>query len=473
MKISKSDIAFEMARRDLIQFSILTMKKYAPNWHHRALARKLEDVESGRIKRLMVFMPPRHGKSELVSVRFPAWFLGRNPDKRVIGSSYSSELAVKFGRQARDILKDEKYQRCFPAISLKDDSKAANRWDVDGGGGYQAVGVGGSTTGFGGHLIMIDDPIKNMEEAQSETYRAKVKEWYQSTLYTRLEKEGAIVLTLTRWHEDDLAGWLLNEMANGGEQWDIISFPAVAEDDEEFRSQGQPLWEDKYNLEALIRMKTAVGSRVWNALYQQRPAPDSGAIFHREWWRFYDVLPQCDSFFQSWDFTFEDADTSDYVVGQVWGIKGADRYLVDQFRERMDFVASIRAIKNMSEKYPQATAKYIEKKANGAAIISALKSEIQGLIPVTPKESKTARAYAVSPIIEAGNVFLKRGAKFTEELIEEATVFPNGKHDDMVDAMTQALTHGGKHAVPAAATTGARQVNKLSGYVNKSQLKGY
>ncbi len=471
--IKRSDIAFELARRNLIQFSILTMKNYAPNWHHRELARKLEAVERGEINRLMVFMPPRHGKSELVSVRFPAWYLGRNPMKRVVGTSYSAELAQKFGRQARDILKDERYQKCFPKTRLKEDSKAANRWDIDNGGGYQAVGVGGSVTGFGGDLIMIDDPVKNMEEAMSETYRERVKEWYRSTLYTRLEKDGAIVLTLTRWHEDDLAGWLLEEMKNGGDQWDILMLPAIAEEDEEHRKQGEPLWAEKYNLKSLNKMKVAIGSRVWNALYQQRPAPDSGTIFHREWWRFYEVLPQCDTYFQSWDFTFKDSDSSDFVVGQVWGVKGADRYLIDQFRERMDFVASVRAMRNMTEKYPKATAKYVEDKANGSAIISYLKSEIDGIIAVNPYGSKTSRAFAVSPIIEAGNVYLKRGAKFSEELIEEATVFPNGKNDDMVDAMTQAISESGKRPTPAAANSGARASNNFNSFVNKNSFRGY
>lgn len=472
--IRRSDLAFEMARRNLIQFSILTMKSYAPNWHHRELARKLEAVERGDIKRLMVFMPPRHGKSELVSVRFPAWYLGKNPDKRVIGSSYSANLASKFGRQARDLLKDERYQLCFRNTRLKEDSKAADRWDIEGGGGYLAVGVGGSVTGFGGDIIMIDDPVKNQEDADSQTYREKVKDWYRSTLYTRLEKDGAIVLTLTRWHEDDLAGWLLEEMKNGGERWDIIDFPAIAEEDEKHRPLGAPLWEDKYSLSTLDKIKTAVGSRVWNALYQQRPAPDSGNIFKREWWRFYDHLPELDYMFQSWDMAFQGTDSSDYVVGQVWGVKGADRYLIDQFRSRMDFVATVKAVENMTAKYPGATAKYVEDKANGPAVISTLKGSIQGIIPVNPHASKTSRAYAVQPIIEAGNVWLKRGAQFTEQLIEEATVFPSGKHDDQVDAMTQALSQSGKRQTPSAAASGTiRQSTNFNNYVNKSGLKRY
>ena len=463
MMLTKNDLkklyALKLAREGLIPFTALTYKSYRANWHHRLLAEKLMELESGESGRLMVLMPPRHGKSELASVRFPAWFLGRNPESRVIATSYSARLAENFGRKVRDIAADPKFSMVFGGVTLSGRSKAADRWETSAGGGYLAAGVGGSITGMGGDLLIVDDPFKNQEDADSKNYRDKVWDWYQSTLYTRIEKGGRIVVILTRWHEDDLAGRLLS---SGGDRWDVISFPAIAEGDEEYRREGEPLWHAKYGREALAKIRLAVGSRVWNALYQQRPAPEDGAVFKKAWFRMYDAEPVFDYMVQSWDMTFSGGEASDYVAGQVWGVRGAERYLVNQVRGRMDFMGAIAALRKMSEKYPQAKAKYVEDKANGPAVISALKSEIQGLIPVTPKGSKVSRAHAVTPMLEAGNVYLKRGEKFTEELLEEAALFPTGKHDDMVDAMTQALLCTEKRQTPAASFAGlSRQTGKI------------
>ncbi|PLX66025.1 MAG: hypothetical protein C0602_12900 [Denitrovibrio sp.] len=312
---------------------------------------------------------------------------------------------------------------------------------------------------MGGDLLIVDDPFKNQEDADSKNYRDKVWDWYQSTLYTRIEKGGRIVVILTRWHEDDLAGRLLS---SGSEKWNVISFPAIAETDEEHRKTGEPLWADKYGADALARIRMAVGTRVWNALYQQRPAPDDGAVFKKSWFRKYEIEPVFDYMIQSWDMTFSGGDQSDYVVGQVWGVRGAERYLVDQLRGQMDFMGAVRALRLMSEKYPQARAKYIEDKANGPAVISALKGEVQGLIPVNPKGSKISRAIAVTPLLEAGNVFLKKGASFSDELLDEAALFPSGKNDDMVDAMTQALSMTEKRQTPKASFAGAgRQSGRI------------
>lgn len=444
--------ALKLARERLVSFAMLTYRNYRPGWHHRLLAEKLMETESGTADRLMVLMPPRHGKSELASVRFPAWFLGRNPEKRVIATSYSARLAENFGRKVRDITADPVFPLVFGGVGLSGRSKAADRWETTRGGGYVAAGVGGSITGMGGDLLIVDDPFKNQEDADSKNYRDKVWDWYQSTLYTRIEKNGKIVVILTRWHEDDLAGRLLN---SGTDKWDVVSFPALAEENERFRLEGEPLWPEKYGTDALERIKSAVGTRVWNALYQQRPAPDDGAVFKKSWFQTYETPPVFDYMLQSWDMTFSDGDASDYVVGQVWGVRGAQRYLVDQVRGRMDFMSAVRALCSMTDRYPQARAKYVEDKANGPAVISALKNEVQGLIPVSPKGSKVSRAIAVTPVLEAGNVFLKKGAKFSEELMEEAAIFPAGKHDDMVDAMTQAISCTEKRQTQHAAFAGA------------------
>lgn len=449
-----------MARDGLIPFSILTMRGYEPSWHHRVLAEKLTGLMHGECDRLMVLMPPRHGKSELASVRFPAWFLGHFPEKRVIATSYSARLAEIFARKVRDIVSGGMFKVLFPKSGLGNGSKSVIRWETAAGGAYACAGVGGSITGMGGDLIIIDDPFKNQEEADSPVYRDKVWEWYQSTLFTRVEKGGKILVILTRWHEDDLAGRLLEQNRS---EWDVVCFPAVAEEDEEYRSIGDPLWAEKYGSDALRRIETTVGSRVWNALYQQRPAPASGVIFRREWWRYYDELPaDIDSMFQSWDMTFKDSAGADYVVGQVWAVRGAERYLVDMVRGRMDFMSALTALRNLSEKYPKAAAKYIEDKANGPAVISALKGTVQGLIAVNPQGSKTARANAVTPLIEAGNVFLRRGTEAAQLLTEEAAYFPTGKHDDMVDAMTQALSVSQSRQNPKMSCSGhIRNSNKI------------
>jgi predicted phage terminase large subunit-like protein len=450
--------ALKLARESLIPFAKLTYRGYSPNWHHRLLAEKLMELESGTSGRLMVLMPPRHGKSELASVRFPAWFLGRNPNMRVIATSYSARLAENFGRKVRDIVSDPKFSMVFHT-GLSGKSKAADRWETTRGGGYVAAGVGGSITGMGGDLLIVDDPFKNQEDADSKNYREKVWDWYQSTLYTRIEKGGRIVVILTRWHEDDLAGRLLN---SGGDDWDVISFPAIAEEDEQYRSRGDALWPEKYDTSSLSRIKSAVGTRVWKALYQQRPAPDDGAVFKKSWFRFYEAEPQFEQMVQSWDMTFSGGDGSDFVVGQVWGIVGSQRYLVDQVRGRMDFMTALKALRDMTHKYPMAKAKYIEDKANGPAVISALKNEIQGLIPVNPRGSKVSRAIAVTPMLEAGNVYLRKGAAYTAELLEEAALFPSGKNDDMVDAMTQALSQTEARVKPSASFAGlGRQTGNM------------
>lgn len=458
--IAKRLTALKKAEESLVAFSVLTMRGYEPSWHHRVLAEKLTGLMNGDFDRLMVLMPPRHGKSELASVRFPAWFLGHNPNKRVIATSYSARLAEIFARKVRDIVSSSLFKMIFPKSGLGCGSKSVVRWETASGGAYACAGVGGSITGMGGDLIIIDDPFKNQEEADSPVYRDKVWEWYQSTLFTRVEKGGRVLVILTRWHEDDLAGRLLEQE---GDDWEVVCFPAAAEEDEEYRKTGEPLWAEKYDSEALARIERTVGSRVWNALYQQRPAPASGIIFRKEWWRFYDELPpDIDSMFQSWDMTFKESAGADFVVGQVWAVRGAERYLVDMVRGRMDFMSALSALRNLSEKYPKTAAKYIEDKANGPAVISALKGSVQGLIPVNPQGSKTARANAVTPIIEAGNVFLRRGAQFSEQLIEEAAFFPTGKHDDMVDAMTQALSVNSSRQNPKMSFSGhVRSSNKI------------
>lgn len=460
--MTANDIKRERARRarnSLLNFTLYTSPNYDANWHHVNLMNALERMYQGQVNRLMVFMPPRHGKSEIVSRRFPAYVLGRNPNLEIIGTSYSASLASSMNRDVQRIIDSPEYFDIFPDTTLsgsnvRSDARGSylrnsDEFEIVGyNGSYKSAGIGGGITGSGADIAIIDDPIKNRAEAESKTHRDKVFDWFTSTLYTRLEKNARVLITLTRWHEDDLAGRLLKLAENDpdAEQWEIISYPALFDektpnkDPTDPRKQGQALWPAKYNEQTLATMKTTVGTYEWSALYEQQPTPSSGGIIKREWFNDYKVLPsRFDEVIQSWDMTFKDAKESDYVVGQVWGRLGADKYLLDQVRGQFDFPQTIRVLKSLSAKWPNARAKLIEDKANGPAVISTLKGQISGLIPVEPQGSKEARAYAVSPQIEAGNVYLPEDKPWVHDFIEEWVAFPNGLHDDQVDTSTQAL----------------------------------
>lgn len=237
------------------------------------------------MKRLMLFVPPRHGKSELGSIMFPAWYLGKHPEKEIITSSYSAELAQDFGYKTRNLVDTQEYKELFNT-KLRDDSKSKSKWLTEEGGGYTAVGVGGAITGRGADLLIIDDPIKNREEAESLTIREKVWSWYTSTAYTRLEKDAAVILILTRWHQDDLAGRLLKAREEGGDKWEVVKFPAIATRDELFRREGEALWTDKYNIDALNQIKNTVGVYDWSALYQQEPVSSESQEFKQEFFQY-------------------------------------------------------------------------------------------------------------------------------------------------------------------------------------------
>lgn len=390
----------------------------------------------------MVFMPPRHGKSEFISRYSTAWILGKFPDTRIILTSYEADFAATWGRKSRDLL--EEHGPSLFGIKVSSKSSAANRWDIEGHeGGMVTAGVNGPITGKGADIGIIDDPVKNDQEAMSETYQERTWEWYKSTFRTRLQKDGAIILIMTRWHENDLAGKLLTAQEEDGEKWEVVSLPALAEENDLLgREYGQPLCPELFTRNALGSIKKAVGSFWWAALYQQRPSPAEGGILKRYWWQYYRQAPErFDEIIQSWDMAFKDLNTSDYVVGQVWGRKGADKYLLDQVRDRMDFPTTVQAVRSLSAKWPQARAKLVEDKANGPAVIAMLKNKIPGLIAVNPEGGKIVRAQAVSPDIEARNVYLPDPsiAPWVHDFVEECAAFPNGAHDDQVDAMSQAL----------------------------------
>jgi predicted phage terminase large subunit-like protein len=395
-----------------------------------------------------------------ITETFPSWFLGRNPDKRVIEVSYSDSLARNFGDKCR-----RKVEEFGPEIFGVDlDHRRADKsdWGIAGyAGGMIAAGIGGSITGKGADLLIIDDPIKNRLEADSQTYRERVWSEWQSTLETRLHPGGRVVVVLTRWHEDDLAGRLVNAEPD---RWKVVNLPAIAEEGDPLgRPPGEALWPERYNEKALAKKKKAVGSRDWEALYQGHPSPQEGAILQRGWWKYYSLSPgemvrNMEVVILSFDCAFKDTSTSDFVVGQVLGRKGPDFYLLDLVRGRMDFPATVQAVRSLAAKWRQARAKLIEDKANGPAVIATLKKQISGLIPVNPEGGKIARANAVAPYIEAGNVWLPipEHAPWVHDFVEECACFPNGPNDDQVDGMSQGLSYLAQHTSAPPIAGGSR-----------------
>lgn len=415
--------------------------RYPP--HLRLLNDALMDVANGCCHRLAIFMPPRHVKSTMSSRNFPAWYCARFPDRRVLLASYEAEFAASWGGKARALI--EAYGDSVFGVGVEGRFQARNAWQLTNGSEMRTSGVGGHLTGLGANVLIIDDPVKNAQEALSETYRERAWEWYQSTAYTRLEPGGSIILIMTRWHEDDLAGRILASTVEG-EDWRILSFPAVAEGHDILgRSPGDPLWPERYGVADLARIKEAVGTYWWEALYQQRPSALEGNIVKREWWQFWrhEGLPALDELLQSWDMTFTETSDGSFVVGQVWGKHGADRYLLDQTRARMEFTAALDVVRALTDKWPNAHVKLVENKANGPAVMSVLRREMPGLIAVQPEGSKVARARAVTPQIESGNVYLPDpsmpGYGWVRDFISEWSAFPRGVNDDQVDAATQAL----------------------------------
>jgi len=387
--------------------------------------------------RLIISAPPRHGKSLLSSFWTPAWFLSLFPELNVILASYSAEIAQGFGREVRNLVQTHGDLLGF---HLRQDSKSAGRWNTSEGGSMVTAGIGGSLTGKGGDLIIGDDMVKNYQEAMSPTFRQRNIDWYNSVLHTRLEPGGSVIMLMTRWHKRDLSGYLLEEHPD---DWKEIRLPAIAElDDPMGRAEGAALNPARYPVEKLQGFKKGMGATMYNAVYQQRPSAEEGGEIKRRYLKFYKVLPSgINRKIQSWDMAFKDKKESDFVVGQVWGRKEADCYLIDQVRDRMDFAATLKAFEAFCAKHPDTTEKLVEGKANGPAILSMLKGKIMGLIEVEPDGSKESRVAATAPYWEAGNIYLPDPsiAPWVHDFIEELVNFPKAENDDQVDAATQAI----------------------------------
>lgn len=435
---------------------LASFPNYKAGWVHRKICQKLEEfsaaVARGESPRLMLMMPPRHGKSMIASERFPVWHLGQHPDHQIVVASYGQKLSNRFSKRARALARDPELHSFFPGLELDPDKQAIEEWETLEGGGYKAVGVGGALTGSGAHILVIDDPHKDREEADSETMRDKVWDWYTDTASTRLAPGGGIIVIMTRWHEDDLCGRLLKAADSpdeNAERWEVLRFPAIAEEDEEFRREGEPLHAERYPLKALLRIR-ARNLRTWLALYQQRPTAPEGNLLKRDKWKLYRVLPELEYVIGSVDAAFKDSDGSDFVVLQVWGRAGARFYLLHQVRDRMGYAATKRAVLALKARFPEMSAIFIEDKANGTAVIEELGAEVPGIIAVNPLGGKVARAQAASDYLEAGNCYLPdpealEDAGWVYEFIEEAAAFPRGTHDDQVDAWSQAMAQLGRY----------------------------
>lgn len=379
-------------------------------------------------------MPPRHGKTELASIRFAPWYLGRNPTHNIIQATYSGEFAADNGRKARAIVATPEYEAIW-GFGLDQSSKAVTRWQTAHGGTYFAVGVGGPLTGRGANVLLIDDPHKNRQEAESQTMRDRVWEWFTSTAYTRLEKGGVAIVIMTRWHEDDLVGRLLKS----GEHWDELILPAVAEKDEPFRSEGAALWPAKYDLPALAQIRETIGSREWASLYQQRPTAADGNVFQRSWVRYYRETPVFTRIVQSWDTAFKTGRDNDKSACTTWGVAENGYYLLDCWAERVEFPELKKQVTALADKWRPHEI-LIEDKASGQSLVQELKRETRlPILPIKVDADKIARAYAVTPLFEAGRVLLLERAPWIADYIDELASFPVGAHDDRVDSTSQAL----------------------------------
>lgn len=392
---------------------------------------------------LTIEIPVRHGKSWYLDHHLPAWYLGMFPHRNVGLASYEHRFAASWGQRARDSM--IAHGGSF-GVEVDPNVRSRDWWQIDRyGGAMRSMGVGGPITGKGFDLLIIDDPVKNRAEAESEVYREAHWDWLQSTALTRLEPGGVCVLAMARWHEDDLVGRVHQEMPR---EWTRLSIPAIAEvDDPLGRQPGEALWPARYPIERLERIQRRVGAYWFSALYQQRPSPPTGRIFQRGDWQTYHVAQDPASFDRlvwSWDMAFKGNADSDYVVAQAWGRRGGDFYLLHQQRARLDYPATKAQVQaNYHDPRWQAVRRVlIEDKANGSAIISDLRHDVPGLVPVQVPDGKIARAHRISPYVASHNVYLPSPelAPWVGAFIDEAAAFDHGAHDDQVDAFTQAVS---------------------------------
>lgn len=435
----------ENAQDNFIKFAHEMWPGFIDGRHHKEMARAFEKVARGECKRLIINMPPRHTKSEFASYMLPAWFLGKFPNKKIIQCSNTAELAVGFGRKVRNLVDSEPFSRVFPNVHLRSDSKAAGRWATSGGGEYFAIGVGGTVTGKGADLLIIDDPHSEQEAALAATDPTvydKVYEWYSSGPRQRLQPGGSIIVVMTRWGKRDLTGRILQGVVEkDGEEWEVIDFPAIL-------PSGNPLWPEFWPLAELEALRNELPAAKWNAQYMQSPTSEAGAIVKREWWQIWEgnTPPQCQFIIQSWDTAFTKNERSDYSACTTWGVFYKDEnendphvILLDAVKRRMEFPELKQTALEMYKEW-EPDAFIVEAKASGAPLIYELRQMGIPVTEFTPSRGndKIARINSVSDLFASGKVWAP-ATRWADEVMEEMAAFPNSDHDDLVDSSTQAL----------------------------------
>jgi predicted phage terminase large subunit-like protein len=473
---SKVDRKRRLAELSLYEFTVQAWPVIEPsttfltNWHLELICEHLEAVKAGEILRLIINQPPRTMKSISTSVMLAPWWWISDPSMRMMFASYSGDLAVDHSVARRRILESDWYKARWPQVKLTTDMNVKLSYENDKRGKMIATSVGSKATGLGGNLLVCDD-LLNVRDAYSELKRKDANDFMTKTLATRLDNKftGAIIIVMQRLHEDDPTGHLLASDADG--EWThlcireqekertVIHFPRSGR--EVIREAHELLWPEREGEKQIASVKKLLGTRGYSAQYQQDPAPAEGTMFKDSWWRFYlpSQLPRMDEVIQSWDLNFGGGKDADYVVGLVIGRAGAEKYILDMAREQADFPATLRMFRLVSAKWPQAQAKLVESAANGAALISTLRKEIEGIIPVPPKGSKEVRAQAVTATVEAGNVLLPalsleplRIESWVQTFIDEHSRFPHGSNDDIVDADSQGLKRLSKPLLIATTT---------------------
>jgi predicted phage terminase large subunit-like protein len=435
--------AREKSSNNFLDFCRYVWPEMLVGEHHKLIAKAFDRVLEGKCKRLIIAMPPRHGKSQMGSYLFPAYVMGKRPDAKLIVGSHTAELAQRFGRMIRNLVDEESYRELFPDTVLSADSKAAGRWNTSKGGEAFFIGKGGAMTGRGGDIIVLDD-ILDEQDAISDTAMDNTWSWYESGPRQRLQPGGAIVLINTRWKTDDVAGRLLKMQGNlKADQWEVLEFPAIL-------PSGRPLWPEYWKVEELEAVKHSIGLSKWNAQWQQQPTNDSGAIFKREWWQRWnkDWMPECEYVIQSYDTAYSKKETADYSVISTWGVFHADAdsgpnlILLNCKRGRWDF-PELKRVAKAEYQYWKPDNVLIEGKASGMS----LQQELRKMgIPVTlytpggrrSGQDKVSRANAVAPLLESGMIWYPEGHEWAEELVEECASFPHGSNDDQVDSTVMA-----------------------------------
>jgi predicted phage terminase large subunit-like protein len=415
--------------------------------HHAVMAKKFEEIAAGKLKRLIINMPPRHTKSEFASYLLPAWFLGRFPGKKIIQSSNTAELAVGFGRKVRNLVDSDVYTKVFPNVALRHDSKAAGRWSTNEDGEYFAIGVGGTVTGKGADLLIIDDPHSEQEAAlavNDPSIYDKVYEWFTSGPRQRLQPGGSIVVVMTRWGKRDLTGQVLKAAAQrDGDEWEVVEFPAILPSD-------KPLWPEFWSYEELSALRNELPNSKWQAQYQQNPTSESAAIIKRDWWKIWEEEdpPTCNYTLMAWDTAFEKSSRADYSAMTLWGVfeypddngtYQTNIILLNAFRDRMEFPElKKKAIEHYRDWEPDSV--IIEKKASGAPLIYEMRAmgiPVQEFTPVRGND-KISRVNAISDLFASGRVWAPP-SRWAEEVIDEVASFPSGEHDDYVDTVSLAM----------------------------------